>query len=285
MLIKQRRFILCLLLISSALYGAVGTSCWDCDGQTLGDANGDGIVDIMDFAALGSAWQGQQLDSLYHCCSDFNQNGEIDENDLIILTENWLTTGHPLCTEQNCQNLPDLIVFSDTIAPLISYQDFEIDACPVQEGCVTDGYRKLLRFKTETHNVGPVDLVMGDPTTNPLFEYHPCHDHYHFEDYAVYRLYNQQGQEVVPGFKFSFCLLDTARHDPTANPTPVYDCDYHGIQAGWGDVYSHWLDCQWLDITNVPPGTYTLEIEINPDRILPELDYFNNFGAVTIDIP
>ena len=61
----------------------------------------------------------------------------------------------------------------------------------------------------------------------------------------------------------------------------VHDCYNQGIQAGWSDLYGNTLDCQWLDITDVTPGTYTLRVRINPTMAFEESDYTNN----ALDIP
>jgi hypothetical protein len=52
-------------------------------------------------------------------------------------------------------------------------------------------------------------------------------------------------------------------------------------------VYGAGLDCQWVDITDVPAGDYTLRISINPDRVIQEADYSNNTAdiAVHVDAP
>jgi hypothetical protein len=51
------------------------------------------------------------------------------------------------------------------------------------------------------------------------------------------------------------------------------------------------LPCQWIDITGVPPGDYTLRITLNqprPDTALPilnERDYSNNIAEVVVVVP
>ena len=35
---------------------------------------------------------------------------------------------------------------------------------------------------------------------------------------------------------------------------------YVGISAGCADVYGDHLDCQWIDISDVPLGTYTFKV-------------------------
>ena len=126
--------------------------------------------------------------------------------------------------------------------------------------------------------------MLGNPVDNPLFEFHACHNHYHFNGFADYRLVGPSGT-VAAGFKASFCLTDTYRQNPAANPQRRYDCSYQGIQWGWADVYTAQLDCQWIDVTDVPPGHYTLELEVNPDRLLTESNYANNVASIGVDIP
>lgn len=52
-------------------------------------------------------------------------------------------------------------------------------------------------------------------------------------------------------------------------------------------MYSYgWsLDCSWLDITGLAPGNYVLEIEVNPDHVIPEVSYDNNKAAIRVTIP
>jgi hypothetical protein len=49
-----------------------------------------------------------------------------------------------------------------------------------------------------------------------------------------------------------------------------YTCTNQGISACWADVYGSGLDGQWIDITCVKKGNYTLKVEINHGRVLHE---------------
>ena len=55
-----------------------------------------------------------------------------------------------------------------------------------------------------------------------------------------------------------------------------------GISRNCGDLYGRHLDCQWIDVTDVPPGTYQLRLHVNPDRRAPESDYRNNILSCDI---
>jgi len=185
---------------------------------------------------------------------------------------------------QTAQALPDLIVWGPALGPRIQTVTFSSSSCAVIEGMVQPGTRRLLRFSTETRNQGSADIYLGDPATNPQFVYAPCHGHYHFNNYANYRLLDDSGQQVAAGLKIGFCLLDSIRWDANAPSNAKYTCRNQGIQRGWGDVYDSSLDGQWIDITSVPDGNYTLELEVNPEHRLAESNYDNNITRIPITL-
>jgi len=168
--------------------------------------------------------------------------------------------------------------------------EFADDACELDpaEACIgAPGTRRLLHFGVETPNIGDGDLVLGEPDPgNPLFQFSECHHHYHFLGYAEYRLVDDAGGRVATGRKQAFCLLDTSRYvdDPGVPAAPKYRCNSQGIQRGWSDVYHAALPCQFIDITDVPDGAYTLEIELNADRTVAERDFANNLASIPVDL-
>ncbi len=151
-----------------------------------------------------------------------------------------LITG--LCYAQS----PDLVVNQSKLQGSIEIRKrkFQPSHCAIVEGCTVAGQRKLLRFDTGTPNIGNQDIVLGDPRNNPLFEFSPCHGHYHLTSYAIYELLNSSGTVVITGRKQAFCLLDSSKYLATAGPSNGYTCGNQGLTAGWQDVYSRNLDCQ-----------------------------------------
>ncbi|NQX92026.1 MAG: hypothetical protein HRT74_07880, partial [Flavobacteriales bacterium] len=84
------------------------------------------------------------------------------------------------------------------------------------------------------------------------------------------------------GFKNGFCVLDLECSD---GGSAKYTCGNMGITAGCGDIYSSSLACQWVDVTDVAPGTYTLVMRTNWDESPDangsyELSYDNNWAHV-----
>lgn len=174
--------------------------------------------------------------------------------------------------------------------------DFNTTADPgdVAEGCAerTSGI-DLLRFGARVRNDGTADLVFGDPQcpdclthplaacVNPDFLCSPAagHNHPHYSNYARYELLDPSSQTVVTGHKQGFCLMDVEC------PTTNYFCDSQGITAGCADVYASNLGCQYIDITDVPPGNYTLRVTVDPFSRIAELNEGNNVVTQPITIP
>ncbi len=188
--------------------------------------------------------------------------------------------------------LPDLVFVAEKTEGDVWLDAMVVDedSCAWIEGCVSGlGRRLLLRFPVSAANLGDVDLVMGRPEDNAeLYEYSPCHDHHHFNEYAEFGLLTADGEVAVPGRKQAFCLLDSERYlteDPTVRSTPRYTCEFQGISRGWYDTYRSGLDCQWLDVTDIEPGEYQLSVRINPEGILEEKTLDNNAGIVPAVLP
>ncbi|MFO1476205.1 MAG: lysyl oxidase family protein [Verrucomicrobiota bacterium] len=181
--------------------------------------------------------------------------------------------------------LPDLVLWGPAVSPTVVTRTFATNDCEVLEGCAITGKRTLLSFSTETRNIGAGDLALGNPATNSLFEWASCHGHYHFEEFAQYDLLDSNNTVVAFGHKVGFCLVDDHPWSPGASSQARYTCGYQGIQAGWADVYGAGLPCQYIDITGVPPGQYTLRLLVNPYNLIQEADTNNNTTLVTVTIP
>jgi len=154
--------------------------------------------------------------------------------------------------------------------------------CARQEGCLASdadnasysSIRTLLRFDSLTMNYGVADFI---PLLNPSeWQWHACHNHYHsFDVFVEYNLLHLNGTKVAEGHKASFCLEDTVC-DIGAHRRHLCATGIQGISMNCGDLYGRHLDCQWIDITGVPSGTYNLQLHVNPYQLAVESDYRNN---------
>lgn len=192
--------------------------------------------------------------------------------------------------DPDCPNGPDLTVVQADLASSISVETMVVNPtdCYIGEGCLQGfGTREIIRFDTHIKNIGTTDYYIGSPASSPgQFTFGNCHNHWHYKGYAEYVLYGSNGQEVVNGFKNGFCVLDLECEDGGSGQ---YGCNNMGISAGCGDIYSSGLDCQWIDITGVPDGIYTLVVRCNwdndPDALGHyETDLMNNWAQVCVNI-
>lgn len=209
---------------------------------------------------------------------------------------------------------PDLLVDAAwLLAGLVRQETFAADNCNVVEGSTAAGTRRLLRFTSTLPNLGDGDLIVGNPSGHPQwFEWGECHDHWHFKEYADYRLWKpgpymqwrqlrqdepearpeelldrhpELRQGFVAGHKQGFCVIDIIPYLPI-EPPKYWSCDYgQGVSRGWADQYNFLLDGQFVDVTDLPAGAYVLDVEANPERLYQEIDYSNNSGAVLVVVP
>lgn len=55
-----------------------------------------------------------------------------------------------------------------------------------------------------------------------------------------------------------------------------------GISINCADIYRHNIDCQWVDISELDTGLYTLKVAINPEFKVPEMSYDNNAAICSL---
>lgn len=127
------------------------------------------------------------------------------------------------------------------------------------------------------------------------FVFHPTHDHWHFDGFALYELWSLApdgglDRMLSSSDKLSYCLLDT---DPPERGSAQFSARrsyagcgrrLQGLSPGWGDTYKSSLDGQSLDVTGVVDGFYALKSTTNPQSYLHEEDYNNNSAVLYIEI-
>lgn len=172
--------------------------------------------------------------------------------------------------DPNCPSSPDLWVLEDVMKSTFTLAYYEnSDPCAVEEGCIRGfGARNIIRFDTHIKNIGDADYFIGVTPSSPSqtsnqFVYDPCHNHWHYRGYAEYVLYDAEGHYVPVGAKNGFCVLDLECDD---GGNEKYTCENMGISANCGDIYEKSLECQWIDITDLPAGQYTFVMRVNWDK-------------------
>ena len=78
-------------------------------------------------------------------------------------------------------------------------------------------------------------------------------------------------------------MVDSAQYAAGAGPAKYLSCSSNqGITVGWEDVYAPYLPDQFIAISDLNEGDYVLENQVNPNQLLPESDYPDNFASVKI---
>ncbi len=114
---------------------------------------------------------------------------------------------------------------------------------------------------------------------------------WHFKQFAEYRLLNAHKQIALRSRKISFCIAPTDGVDMLLRHA-VWQPSYTGISGncgdpaalwvtetlplGWGDTYVQTVPYQNFEITNIPNGTYYIEIIANPEHLLYETNRHND---------
>ncbi|MHA5049683.1 lysyl oxidase family protein [Streptomyces sp. SD15] len=166
-----------------------------------------------------------------------------------------------------------------------------------------DAYQYFYDAKGKQVGYTPTGTMEWDPRVG--------HEHWHFTDFASYRLLSADKTKEVRSGKEAFCLANTDAIDYTvknANWHP-YNTDLSTacgqqnsisvrevLDVGSGDTYTQYRPGQSFDVSDLPNGTYYIQVIANPEKRLQETNLKNNValrkvvlggapGARTVTVP
>lgn len=120
-----------------------------------------------------------------------------------------------------------------------------------------------------------------------------AYNHWHFQQFAQYRLLNSSKTRVLRSTKVGFCIAPTDAINlllPSATWVPSFTglsgaCSSQSalwtreeLPVGWGDTYDQFTPGQAFNITNLPNGTYYIQIIANPEKLLFETNTHNDIS-------
>lgn len=151
------------------------------------------------------------------------------------------------------------------------------DRCLIERGCVGGaGPRRLLGLSTIVNNVGAADLLLGSPDDTAAPVVNTCGGEPRFASFLRFELLDAFGARAQQDVAASCSAPSSGQF------IAPFDCDFQGIWSGFAQPYESAAtggradDCRWLDITDVPPGEYTLRVTVNPGGALLEQNRENN---------
>jgi Lysyl oxidase len=132
------------------------------------------------------------------------------------------------------------------------------------------------------------------------YAYSETHDHFHVLRFDRYSLRDAStGARVRPDKKSGFCLGDREEvNRPLNHPPPHYgpptgECQrgkpqalrvVEGLTPGYLDDYAPQLEGQYIEVTGVPAGRYSLVHRVNARRRIRERDVANDVASALIEI-
>lgn len=122
------------------------------------------------------------------------------------------------------------------------------------------------------------------------------HDHWHIQGVMLYQMWSANGA-VRRGTKVGFCFLDSYRYNlsmPGAPQSQVYPerlcgdrgdlTNRMGLSVGWGDDYPANFAYQWIDISTLPAGDYTVMARADEQDWYLESNETNNCAYARVRI-
>ena len=122
------------------------------------------------------------------------------------------------------------------------------------------------------------------------------HDHWHIQGVMLYQMWSANGA-VRRGTKVGFCFLDSYRYNlsmPGAPQSQVYPerlcgdrgdlTNRMGLSVGWGDDYPANFAYQWIDISTLAPGDYTVQARADEQNWYLESNETNNCAYARVRI-
>jgi len=156
-----------------------------------------------------------------------------------------------------------------------------------------DTFQRVYRGTGAPDELGFRDL-RRDPRPRLVFETTDGHDHFHLKDAVTYELRGEGIRLAGAKQTVGFCLQDTVPFMSGGSSQPFYTdpetnrCGFNqptapevkmGVQAKWQDMYQVFVPFQWIDVSEVPPGTYQLLEVVDPTDVVAENVETNNVGG------
>lgn len=215
-----------------------------------------------------------------------------------------------------CLGISSAALSAPLLPDLIPWADQELSY--LYGGFVSNTHvlnRVVYRFTATTANIGPGPLELRNTGPSvPQEIYQRIYDseggfteqllgtfpnafqvdsrRQYLPDFSQYNLRtvlpgNGVGPIVSSHQKISRAVVDGAEYDPEISAPRHYtnaSVNILGISVGWGDVYGTGQPGQWVEVTDLTPGQYWLEMIVDPLNRIVESDETNNTARILINL-
>jgi len=165
--------------------------------------------------------------------------------------------------------LPDLAVLASGAGATVSEEVFE-GVRPSAGGCVRErGPRRRLRVSAAVANLGQADFIFGSRDALLIDNVSAS------DEFVRYSLIDAAGETVATSHGQLPCREDVDASLP-------FSCAFAGLPAG-ALLPTMGLECEALDVTDLPPGGYRVRIELA--LVWPDADPSNGRVELPVDLP
>lgn len=156
----------------------------------------------------------------------------------------------------------------------IRHATFNAQSCEVLDGCTTaTGARSLMSLEFSLRNDGPAALEIGSRWTADVFQTSRCDQAYIPKMFAA-ELRDDTGRVVSSGMMATTCI---------ATESGSYTCSAQGLGAHEASAQPQGA-CDFVDVTDLAAGTYTVTITVNPEHLILESNFDNNTLSWQVEI-
>jgi hypothetical protein len=241
---------------------------------------------------------GVELKTVKRCRHQCDGPGQIPSRDPAVRADKKVGTPVPTLTDPDSSLLPDLIALPSWGISVEhrrggDYLTFGANVWTAgASSLIVEGFRRSNSNVMDAYQYFYKDgAVVGRAPAGTLqYDRKRGHQHWHFQQFAGYRLLKADQSEAVRSRKESFCLAATDPIDlsiagadwnpetglSTACGASTSIWVRETLPLGWGDTYYQGMPGQSFDITDLPNGTYFIEVQANPLGLLHEQDATNN---------
>lgn len=157
-----------------------------------------------------------------------------------------------------------------------------VEACDCRVGSPAipaAGVRYQLALAIPLINVGTANLFIGAPDAASYAR--DCLGRVLYKNWARIELIDAT-ETVVQDHLVDYVMYDNAVY---GTGRLHFSTSMQGVSIMAGiTARSETNECIWFDITDEPPGVYTVRVTINPTQAIAEADYSNNVGVVSVDL-
>lgn len=170
-----------------------------------------------------------------------------------------------------------LEVTDPATAVTFAHREIADDSCEIYDGCALgSGRRALMQVQVQVRNVGRAAIDLGHPWQSPYFAQSLCQQSNTIYGFMLAELRDANQKLVASGALATNCVADR---------NAGYTCMAQGLPPQGTAASQPQGQCDYLDVTGLPAGDYSMRLTVNPSGEIPESNRNNNSVEFPVHYP